>query len=588
MNTSKDSRRDPRAKILSLTVRYKSATVAEFVENHSYDVSRGGMFIRTQAPFPNGTLIKFEVRIAEEQRVMTGVGRVTWRREKDAGEDNPAGMGVKFIKIDDDSVQVIDQLVKARASDTSSFEAGAKEQGIPLSDPPSNIRVTQDDRISSRPPPAGDMLDQSASLLKSAMGVLAATSQPPEELEQRATLPTGQSNPEQRALSLQDLAKISGPPSDAPAPGSAPSLQSAVVDSEVSATDPTTRARDSSSLQGVSLELSEADKVNSVPAAVEAAPASEPEAASDPGEPSSGPRSDKRAKANGKKRPKKEKKRKKKFRYASIPAPKQTLHAAVEASAAPLSLTSITTTPPRKRRTEPPPTEQPNRMVWVVLGAVVVVLGLFWVNRMRGSSERTELRTPAQALDGNPNKTPAPPAKPAAPPVNEVPTLRIEDLPREPVADRAEPTVSEEEDDQGTVTEEVDNPRVGGSVRGKSSAAASASGAPKKGKVSLGASSTIAASPNAPASPEVSAPTPESGQTSKAQTPEPQPGDKPSAEHAPAEQPKLAPPSTEQAPVEKPVNSVAPQTKPSEPAVEPKPAPTPSPTPKAVAPGSSG
>ena len=55
---SQDTRKDPRAKVLTMTVRYKSATLDEFIEHHSYDVSRGGMFIKTPSPFPPGTLLK--------------------------------------------------------------------------------------------------------------------------------------------------------------------------------------------------------------------------------------------------------------------------------------------------------------------------------------------------------------------------------------------------------------------------------------------------------------------------------------------------------------------------------------------------
>ena len=41
---SQDTRKDKRAKVVSLNVRYKSATVDEFIENHSHDVSKGGIF----------------------------------------------------------------------------------------------------------------------------------------------------------------------------------------------------------------------------------------------------------------------------------------------------------------------------------------------------------------------------------------------------------------------------------------------------------------------------------------------------------------------------------------------------------------
>jgi uncharacterized protein (TIGR02266 family) len=141
---NQDTRKDPRAKVLTMTVRYKSATLDEFIEHHSYDVSRGGMFIKTPSPFPPGTLLKFEVKIADEQRLMQGVGRVVWKREASDGDnaDKPAGMGVKFIKIDDESRRTIDRLVEARGEGDNAFDQGGTSQGsvasrLPLATAPS-------------------------------------------------------------------------------------------------------------------------------------------------------------------------------------------------------------------------------------------------------------------------------------------------------------------------------------------------------------------------------------------------------------------------------------------------------------------
>jgi uncharacterized protein (TIGR02266 family) len=122
------NRKDPRARVLNMTVRYKSATVDEFIENHSHDISRGGIFIKTRSPFPAGTLLKFEVRIAEDQKLMHGVGRVVWRREADRAEESfPAGMGIKFIKTGEGAADLINQLVAARQGVESSFDAGVRE-----------------------------------------------------------------------------------------------------------------------------------------------------------------------------------------------------------------------------------------------------------------------------------------------------------------------------------------------------------------------------------------------------------------------------------------------------------------------------
>src|SRR6478752_6086250 len=123
---SQNTRKDPRAKVLTMTVRYRSATLGEFIEHHSYDVSRGGMFIKTPSPFPAGTLLKFEVKIAEDQKVMQGVGRVVWKRETtDSDPDKPCGMGVKFIKIDEESRAIIERLLQSRVPGSeSAYEAG--------------------------------------------------------------------------------------------------------------------------------------------------------------------------------------------------------------------------------------------------------------------------------------------------------------------------------------------------------------------------------------------------------------------------------------------------------------------------------
>src|SRR5258708_5115075 len=121
---TQDTRKDRRVKIVSLNVRYKSATVDEFIENHAHDVSRGGIYIKTANPFPSGTLLKFEIRLASDQAVIAGVGRVVWKRDAGASSgERPAGMGVKFIKIDEPSKVVIDKLMNTRSDAGIAFES---------------------------------------------------------------------------------------------------------------------------------------------------------------------------------------------------------------------------------------------------------------------------------------------------------------------------------------------------------------------------------------------------------------------------------------------------------------------------------
>lgn len=183
-----NSRKDPRAKVLSMTVRYKSATLDEFIEHHSHDVSRGGMYIKTPQPFPPGTLLKFEVKIGSDQRVIQGVGRVVWRRQSDeATESHPAGMGVKFIKLDEESKSTISQLVNARSSETSAFDEVAANSERPpasISEAPAqpahsgsgNFFPPSSDDV---PPPAREdrtVMKQAAELLQEALREVSSTS----------------------------------------------------------------------------------------------------------------------------------------------------------------------------------------------------------------------------------------------------------------------------------------------------------------------------------------------------------------------------------------------------------------------------
>jgi uncharacterized protein (TIGR02266 family) len=116
-----DTRKDKRAPV-SLKARFKSATVDEFIEHYCKDVSRGGIFIKSSQPMPVGTLLKFQFQLKDESQLIKGVGRVVWTRNEDrAGADRPAGMGIKFIKMDNESRVMVDRII-ASTEGTGAFE----------------------------------------------------------------------------------------------------------------------------------------------------------------------------------------------------------------------------------------------------------------------------------------------------------------------------------------------------------------------------------------------------------------------------------------------------------------------------------
>jgi uncharacterized protein (TIGR02266 family) len=118
-----DTRKDKRAP-LSLKVRFKSATLDEFIEQYSLDISRGGIFIKSKNPMAVGTLLKFEFQLKDASRLIHGVGRVVWRREKDHPSGHSPGMGIKFIKMDPDSRAVVERMVARRGDAPGHFEEG--------------------------------------------------------------------------------------------------------------------------------------------------------------------------------------------------------------------------------------------------------------------------------------------------------------------------------------------------------------------------------------------------------------------------------------------------------------------------------
>ena len=81
-----------------------------FVE-YSANISLTGMFIKTDSPKPPGSVFIFEIWLGDEYKLVHGLGEVVWLREQAEGPDDPAGMGVRFIKMSDESQEVIQRII---------------------------------------------------------------------------------------------------------------------------------------------------------------------------------------------------------------------------------------------------------------------------------------------------------------------------------------------------------------------------------------------------------------------------------------------------------------------------------------------
>jgi molecular chaperone DnaK len=112
-------RRDER-KPVGLLVRLSYGSVDEFATRFAVNLSRGGVFIRTREPKPVGTVLAFELRLANGEAVIRGQGVVRWTEPENrtAKPVKAPGMGVQFLHLDESSRALVERIVAAKATAT--------------------------------------------------------------------------------------------------------------------------------------------------------------------------------------------------------------------------------------------------------------------------------------------------------------------------------------------------------------------------------------------------------------------------------------------------------------------------------------
>lgn len=106
-NIPRDSRRVP----LETRVQFKFDRFSGFVSEYSANISPGGLFLRTRAPQPQGTVLDLEFRLGDGFELIKGRGEVVWNRLEDDGPLRPAGMGVRFLELAPGSKELIYRIV---------------------------------------------------------------------------------------------------------------------------------------------------------------------------------------------------------------------------------------------------------------------------------------------------------------------------------------------------------------------------------------------------------------------------------------------------------------------------------------------
>lgn len=98
---------------LSLLVQYRFNTFEDFLAEYSVNLSAGGIFIRTDQPKPEGSIIYLQFSLKDGSRLIEGMGRVV-RVNPPGVAGRVAGMGIEFLNFDEDSTQLIAEIVSSR------------------------------------------------------------------------------------------------------------------------------------------------------------------------------------------------------------------------------------------------------------------------------------------------------------------------------------------------------------------------------------------------------------------------------------------------------------------------------------------
>jgi len=95
---------------VDLVVRVDYKTVDELFSEFARNINEGGLFIETETPPAIGSEVALQFSIPGSDQPLQVIGRVVRASPGDRGE--PPGMGIEFENLDNQSQDLIDELVR--------------------------------------------------------------------------------------------------------------------------------------------------------------------------------------------------------------------------------------------------------------------------------------------------------------------------------------------------------------------------------------------------------------------------------------------------------------------------------------------
>ena len=85
---------------VSITIKVTYFSVQDFVKDYLFDLSAGGIFVRTREPANLGEKLQLQIFLPDKEKEMTVLGEIIWVRKEEEVSDKgklPPGMGVRFL-----------------------------------------------------------------------------------------------------------------------------------------------------------------------------------------------------------------------------------------------------------------------------------------------------------------------------------------------------------------------------------------------------------------------------------------------------------------------------------------------------------
>ncbi len=113
MNNKKDVKVERRGeKRIPVELEVKYSTHQGFAIDWITNISKGGMFIKTENPLPVGTQLEIKFSVPEQDEIISAEGEVRWVAPPSHGEFVVPGMGIKITKIDEKSKKFLEEFME--------------------------------------------------------------------------------------------------------------------------------------------------------------------------------------------------------------------------------------------------------------------------------------------------------------------------------------------------------------------------------------------------------------------------------------------------------------------------------------------